>query len=214
MIDEIQTPDVSVPDTQPVADTTETAESGSLLGQALEEIPADDTEQVETKEGEEVVEAVEVDFEKDIVLPEGFSLDNEILDEFKPIVKDLKLTKEQTQKLIDLQIKSLQKIETQHKQNFEETKKALETETKNMLGANYQKELAYAVKAINILPEKERAEVRDVLNVSGIGNHPAIVNLLVKVGKTISEDRFVAGDRTEPAVDPISILGASMLKQK
>jgi len=37
-------------------------------------------------------------------------------------------------------------------------------------------------------------ELRDVLNMTGMGNHPEVIRAFYKAGKAISEDRFVQGN--------------------
>ena len=36
-------------------------------------------------------------------------------------------------------------------------------------------------------------ELRDVLNMTGLGNHPEIIRAFYRAGKAISEDAFVSG---------------------
>jgi len=38
-------------------------------------------------------------------------------------------------------------------------------------------------------------ELRTLLNESGIGNHPELIRFMVRAGKAISSDTFVAGER-------------------
>ena len=182
------------------------AESESLLGQNTEEKGENNnivnplTDKIE-KEQEEAKNPNKEDVQKvnfdNIKLPEGKELDQELIKEFSPLVKEIGLTQEQTQKLIDLQMKGHQKAEEANVNQFKETVENLQKETKEMLGANYEKELAFAAKAINLLPKEEQTELREVLNVSGIGNHPLLVKMFIAAGKALSEDKFVGGEKTK-----------------
>ena len=66
--------------------------------------------------------------------------------------------------------------------------------------------LAIARKAIDLGPP----ELKELLNSSGLGNHPEVVKLAYKVGKAISEDRFVTGSPKGPSNDPAKKLFPNM----
>jgi hypothetical protein len=48
------------------------------------------------------------------------------------------------------------------------------------------------------------AELRTLLNESGLGNHPEIVRLFFRAGKAISEDRVVTGSTGQAKAGPKS----------
>jgi hypothetical protein len=53
-------------------------------------------------------------------------------------------------------------------------------------------------------------ELKDVLNASGLGNHPAVIKAFVKAGKAISEDTFVTGAAKGSDTDPAKKLFPNM----
>ena len=61
-------------------------------------------------------------------------------------------------------------------------------------------------------------EVRQILEQSGLGNHPALVRAFVRIGKTISEDSIsgaAAGGKGEPSKEEVlDTLYPSMSKRK
>lgn len=56
---------------------------------------------------------------------------------------------------------------------------------------------ALAAKALELAPEG----VREFLNSSGLGNHPGLVAWAAKVGQALSQDTFIAGQRTAAPAD-------------
>lgn len=203
----------------------EPAVSESLLGQATEtvansepenvnpltnEIPAtaQDTANVDTVNNTET-EVDNLEY-TDFVIPEGISIDNELLESFKPIAKELKLNQEQAQKLVDLQANAIKKANDSFQLQFQETVKDLQNQTKQRLGANWQKELSYAAKAMTLLPKEQEKALREVLSTSGLGEHPDVVSFFVEVGKKLSEDNFVEGKSQQPERSTASILFGDM----
>lgn len=211
-----QSKDTSV-DTDASVDKS-AADSESLLGQdPTEEVKeesddfnnplTDDSE--EKQEGEEK-EKNNVDFEK-IELPEGFEMD----ETFKPLVSDLNLSQEQVQKLVDYKSEADKLAADKSKADFNEVVKNLQKETKEMLGTDYKKELSYAAKAMNLISKEDQAELKQVLAVSGMGNHPMLVKMFVAVGKSLSESKFVDGNTgvKSEKTDPALALGRNLIKK-
>ncbi len=173
--------------------TQEPAISGSLLDDANTEGVVDaegnpDAEADQAKSKEENIEY------SDFVLPEGMTLNEGMLDEFKPIAKELNLTQEQAQKLVDLQTKHLKQSEEQALKEFEKLKEAYKQESIKFLGQDYKKELSFAKKAMDsILTPEESKDLKVFLDQSGLGNKKELINFFIKVGKQVSEDSFVEG---------------------
>jgi hypothetical protein len=61
---------------------------------------------------------------------------------------------------------------------------------KEIGGDKLDQNLGIARKAIDTFGSPE---LKALLNSTGLGNHPEVVKLAFKVGKAISEDRFVTG---------------------
>ena len=57
-------------------------------------------------------------------------------------------------------------------------------------GDRLQENLGVARKALEMFGTPE---LRDVLNMTGLGNHPEIIRAFYRAGKAISEDAFVSG---------------------
>lgn len=122
-------------------------------------------------------------------MPEGITLDKAAFDEFSAVAKELKLDQATARKVADVGIKMAQR---QH-EVFETTKAAWAEQSrtdKEIGGDNFDQNMAVALKTLNAFGSPE---LKDVLNVSGLGNHRAVIRLLVNVGKVISDDGFVTG---------------------
>lgn len=119
--------------------------------------------------------------------PEGQELDANALSVFEPIAKELGLSQEQAQKLVDIypQIQQ-QQAEAWSKQvaDWGEQVKA----DKEIGGDKFNASVGAAQRALD---QFGNTELREYLNASGLGNHPALVRFCAKVGKAMAEDTFV-----------------------
>ncbi len=119
--------------------------------------------------------------------PEGQELDANALAVFEPIAKELGLSQEQAQKLVDIypQIQQ-QQAEAWSKQvaDWGEHVKA----DKEIGGDKFNASVGAAQRALD---QFGNTELREYLNASGLGNHPALVRFCAKVGKAMAEDTFV-----------------------
>ena len=125
----------------------------------------------------------------DLKMPEGVELDQAAAAEFTAIAKELKLDQAAAQKLADVGAKMVQRQVEAHAKLVESW--AEQVKTDNEIGGDKLAEnLGVARKALEAFGTPE---LRDVLNATGLGNHPEVIRAFYKVGKAISEDRFVGG---------------------
>lgn len=118
-------------------------------------------------------------------------MDAEVLGQFQTIAKGLNLTQEQAQGLIDLQAnlegkraEQLQNAMIQQRQGWADAVK----NDPEIGGANYDATVASAVKTMQAFGSPE---LKQLLNDSGLGNHPALVRFCQRIGNAISDDKFV-----------------------
>lgn len=123
-------------------------------------------------------------------LPEGMTLMPEIGDKFGSIAKELKLSQDKAQRLIDLAVEMTAKQHEEMGKAFTEIRESWLRDSRKMLGNDAEKSLSYAAKALD---KFGNAKLREALNETGFGNHPEMVNFIVNVGKTIAEDNFPEG---------------------
>ena len=147
-------------------------------------------------------------------LPEGMAVNQEALDAITPAFKEAGLTQENAQKLIEAYHPVMQKMmDAQRESAMGEFKTMVDgwkQDTIKMYGADYAKELANASRFIDALPDSDK--VREVLNETGVGNHPVLVKAFVEAGKIISEDSFTDTNKRRPGGDPLNKLYPSMAK--
>lgn len=165
---------------------------GETNGEATGEEGSDAGEKGEGEDKPEVPEKYE--FNK----PEGFEgeLDDSALEAFEPLAKELGLTQEQADKLVGIHAESVQKAHQaaaeQHSQQMETWNKELRSDPE-FGGANFDANLKSAQKAV----EQFGVEgLKEALEETGMGNHPALVRTFAMIGKQISEDGFVSGGKS------------------
>ncbi|MEP8938434.1 peptidase [Enterobacter mori] len=125
---------------------------------------------------------------------EGQELDTAALEQFEPIARELNLTNEQAQKMVDLYGTKImpmvqkQQAEAWQKQTegWAETVKA----DKEIGGDKLTANLSAAQRALD---QFGTPELKEYLNATGLGNHPDLVKTFVKIGKAMSEDGMVDG---------------------
>lgn len=120
-------------------------------------------------------------------VPEGVELDESDLGAFKDILKDDKLTKQElAQKVLDLAVSREQARAEGFAKQVSEWAETVKSDPELGKAEN----LATAKTVIDTFGDDE---IRSLLNSTGMGNHPAVVRLCLKIGKAISEDTFVRG---------------------
>lgn len=120
---------------------------------------------------------------------EGQVVDPELLGEFESVAREYNLTNEQAGKLAGIGSKISAKIQQQMIQKQAEQVSKWHSETmsdKEIGGERLNENLSFAKTALNAYwPEPE---IKQLLNDSGLGNHPALIRGLVRLGKAISPD--------------------------
>ena len=153
----------------------------------------------ENRQPVEIKETVPEKYE--FKLPEGVELSEEKYKAFEPIAKELGLTNEKAQRLVELytqmqnqdatsikeQLANASKSEFEAKQSeyIEQAKS-----DKEFGGVNFEKNLA---KANNALSRFANEEFIAELKKSGFANHPAMIKTWFNVAKAISEDTMETG---------------------
>lgn len=133
----------------------------------------------------------------DFVAPEGIELDAEAIEAFKPIAKELGLTQEQAQKLVDVQAATAQRWQdavleqvTQTRASWREAAQA----DSEIGGEKFVENLAVAKAGRDAFGDDD---LKSLLDESGLGDHPAMIRFFYKVGKANSEHDFVTSGRPE-----------------
>jgi len=211
---EIENTDSGIPQTSESvegssADDT-TLLTDSVSDESSQEKVGDAPEAEESKEEKPAVGEVPETY--DIKVPEGVELDTGTLDIFSPIFKELGLTTEGAQKLVDAYVPMLQNSSDNQRQEslkaYEEIVNEWRSESLKDLGADAKTALSFCAKAREKFGSDE---LKEVLESTGIGNHKAMIRFMEKIGKTISEDSLVEGARRPDEKDPLKIMYPTMI---
>lgn len=142
----------------------------------------------------------------ELKMPDGVELDKAAADEFTAIAKELKLDQATAQKFADVGAKMAQRQADNHAKLVESWTEQVKTD-KDIGGDKLAENLGIARKALDTFGTPE---LRDVLNATGFGNHPAVIKAFYKIGQAISEDRFVTGGAKGPETDMAKRMFPSM----
>lgn len=130
----------------------------------------------------------------ELKLPDSTMFDAAALEGIGAFAKDLGLSSEAAQKLVERDSKMLDNFaehvetlaEAEHKERVSTWRQSVEKDPE--LGGEKFKETQFlADKAVRMF---STPELKQALNDTGLGNHPELVRMFVKIGKAISEDSF------------------------
>jgi hypothetical protein len=129
----------------------------------------------------------------DFTIPEGAHTDPELMQEFTAAALQAGLKQEQAQHLIDMGAKMAQRINDSHQNAMAQQRSDWESTSKadpEFGGEKLNENLATASKAIEAFATPE---LKQLFDSSGLGNHPEVIRVFYRVGKAISDDKFVGG---------------------
>ena len=136
----------------------------------------------------------------DFKLPEGVTVDADSLKPATELFAETGLSQDQAQKFIDLAMARETAAAHKSVQAFVDLQNQWVSEIKadpDIGGDRLKSSLASANRAIDRL---NVPGLREALNFTGAGNHPAIVKAFVRLGQMIAEDRFRPGHLARPQV--------------
>lgn len=216
MPDEILTAASTPQEAAPATDTPPSAPDlddggGSLLKQSLDrnsEGAAPDSEQSGTATGEPEQKA---DGEKpeekkepegapeqyaDFKAPEGLELAPVLVDEFKGLAKDLNLSQEQAQAVIDRMAPKMAERNAEYVKQVIAEWQGRTTSDKEVGGVHLAEAQANAARILNRFglgaDGKPDPDIAEFVN-SPMGNHPGALKLLARAGAAFGEARFPQG---------------------
>jgi hypothetical protein len=129
--------------------------------------------------------------------PEGIELDTAATEEWAGLAKELKLSQADAQKAVDLAAGMVKRQQDAHADLVTSWTEQAKTD-KEIGGDRLNENLAVAKRALEAFGTPE---LRDVLNMTGLGNHPEVIRAFYRAGMKISEDGFIAGAAKAGAVD-------------
>ncbi len=141
----------------------------------------------------------------DFDVPQGVKLDEESLEEFQDVSKELNLSQDSAQKLVGQAIKLQQKWQDSLVQDYEKQQAEWVQNVKSdkeIGGGRFDEALTTAARARDLFATPE---LISELDRTGMGNHPEVIRFFYRVGKEVSEATSVrAGNpqgRSKTAAD-------------
>lgn len=151
----------------------------------------------------------------DFSVMEGMELDLSAMEEFKPLAKELNLSQENAQRLVDLAGKMVSKQTEKFQQAFNDdvTARHEAIKTDKEIGGDKLKASTESVNRVlgSLLSQEEKTDL--IENYFGrYGDHPVMFKLLARVAGKMSEDTFVSGGAPSPNANPAHIMYPTMRK--
>ena len=132
---------------------------------------------------------------KELTLPPQLKACEENLNAFKKLAAELKLPAETAKKLVQWETAAASAGVQNAAEQRAEILQRWTQQTKEMLGARYEQKLICALDAAQRFGGDE---LRTLLDVTGLGSHPAVVKAFYQISRQLAEDQSVAGSaRTE-----------------
>lgn len=128
-------------------------------------------------------------------MPDGVTIDAEMLASASPVFKDLGLTQDQAQKLVDYQASQTSAAATKQTDDFNQMIDGWTTQSQNdkeFGGDKFEENVAVARQAID---KFGTPELKTLLSDHGVGSHPEVIRFMVKVGKLTAEKPIDGGGR-------------------
>lgn len=137
--------------------------------------------------------------------PEGQTFDESVMDAFKTTARELDLTNDGAQSILDNVLPKIQEAADEKLQGLRAEWKELARTDEEYGGAGFQTNVKIANQALDRFGDEE---MKSLLIESGLGDHPAFVRAFFRIGKAISEDTILTGgpravveeDLNDPAV--------------
>ncbi|ECD9384239.1 peptidase [Salmonella enterica subsp. salamae] len=185
--------DAPAPAADPAKPEGDKPQPGTEGGKPQEEKPADGEKPADKPDDKE--QKPEGAPEKYEFKPaEGQELDTAALEQFEPIARELNLTNEQAQKMVDLYgTKIMPMVQQQQAEAWQKTTEQWAADVKADKEIGGDKLTGNLSAAQRALAQFGTPELKEYLEGTGLGNHPELVKAFIKIGKAMSEDGMVDG---------------------
>lgn len=184
LLNQVQ-PTSTDPGAEPVAAQTEVpVEDGGGASPAPEPAPAAEAEPL-------TVDALK--------LPEGAAPDPEALTSYVEFANAQGLNVEQAQAALDLHAQTLTQFSAHMQQEWENTQNAWQEQCRALPDIGGDKLEPALGQIAQVVERYGSKELREALDVTGAGNHPAVVQFLHRISKVVNEAPPVSGQPTATA---------------
>ena len=135
---------------------------------------------------------------ENLTLPQGYEAHQTAFDAFKQLAQELQLPVQTAQKLVEWETAQARGGAQQAEQARGEILQKWTEQTKQLFGAQYPQEIARALAAVDRFGGPQ---LRQLLDVTGLGSHPAVVQAFHAVARQLSEDCSVGGSARSGSTD-------------
>lgn len=177
-----------LPEAAPAAATTDEAKPADAA--KADEPGTKTSEEIAAEEAATASAAGAPETYADFSAPEGAALDTEVTGQFAAVAKELNLPQDKAQLLIDKMQPVIAKRQAENLAAMRADWAAQTAADPEFGGTNLQASGVFAARAMN---QFATPALKELLNQSGLGDHPELVRFMVKAGKAISEEKIVTG---------------------
>jgi len=147
----------------------------------------------------------------DFALPEGVTMDKAMLEKASAEFKAMNLSQEQAQKLVTIQAEHAKAMNAEIINSFKKQVSDWKDQTVKLYGNEFEKKSGVAAAAIDRFGSPE---LRQLLNDTGLGNHPDVVKFFVSVGEKMAEDQPGEGKKPQGEKSTAELLYGSTMTKK
>ena len=143
----------------------------------------------------------------DFSVPEGHTLDAAAVEAATPIFRELGLSQDQAQRLVNFYSKQIGKINSEN-EGFMETMRTQwreELKADKEIGGKLDQVKVEIGRALDRLPPTVRDNFKAAMDMTGAGDHPALIKAVYEFSKLIGEGSHVSG--SGPSADGQSKTG-------
>lgn len=177
-------------------------DEATVLGGGSEGAEAAPTGEQEGEGGGEADAPAGAPEKYELSAPEGATFDTAAFEAVEPVLRELGLTNEQAQKLVDgyaekivpsLMERANDAVLTRAADTRREWADAFASDPE-IGGPNKDRTIADAARAFDHYGMKKGEGIRQLLDESGLGNHPDMIRFVARVGRDLDEGSFERGD--------------------
>lgn len=164
--------------------SVETAEDSTAPDTGAENVSGVEAAEETDGEGSQTAPDTYADF----VMPEGVPVDSVALEQATPLFKEMGLTQEQAQKLVDVYAKQVQASSQSQVDAFNQLMNDWQEQARNdkeFGGDKFEENIKVAQAAV---AKFGTPGLKQLLEEHGVGNHPEVIRFMVKVGRLTAED--------------------------
>lgn len=131
-------------------------------------------------------------------MPEGMVVNETALAAFSPLAKEMNLTQDQAQKLVNIQTEQIAAAEAAQVEQWQTTQDEWRETSKNdplIGGTNFQATMGHVKTFLNKFANPAMLELLDD---TGVGNNVEVIRLFAAAGKAMGEGNIAPGNPAPP----------------